>query len=453
MERGFAKNYKLGSSGSKSVIYVYYENEKITAISDHPFLNKTNFINVKEAPKGALSLYLIRNGRIMLRNKIPTKDLRIAVVSPWGINCGIATYAKYLVDQMRGLVCELKIFAEYADDESCVNDEKDSVKRCWDRSGDYHSIYHYINEYNPDIIYVQHEFGFFHKTNLFCSLMSQLSKWRTIVTLHTVLDHDVDNDEARLDYTTRALSEAACREVIVHTPRAKVTLLGRGFSGRVHFVPHGCYISSDMRKLPATKYGMFPKHSLFQYGFGGEHKGWEAAINVVEILAPKYPDIFYIGVFNASEKDEAANIYHEKLLKIVRDKGLEGHVAILKGYQSEVMLSNFLRSVKACLFLYQTPNAYWASWGASGAIQQPLSLGVPLVLSRFPAFQEMEKHLPLTSSNAEAAALIDRIFSDEEFEKDMITRSTALANDRSWDRVAHWYLSCSTNQDFEAPCL
>lgn len=434
--------------------FVYYENEKITAISDHAFKGERKFLKAESMPSGSLSLYLIRKGRLMKRDQIPWQDMRVAVISDWGINCGIATYTKYLCNQLRPLVADLRIFAEDANPEFCENDETDKVTRCWNRAGDYSSIREHIEKFNPDVIFLQHEFGLFHKANLFCSLMSQLSRWRTIVTLHTVLDHDVESDEARLDYMTRSLSEAACREVIVHTPRARLTLRDRGFSGHIHFIPHGCHSPSQLKRLPATKYGMFPKHSLFQYGFGGAHKGWESAIAVVEQLAVKYPDIFYIGVFNvSSDTDDRSNAYHEKLLKIVRDKGLEKNIAILKGYQSETMLSNFLRSVKACLFLYQVPNNNWASWGASGAIQQPLSLGVPMVLSRFPAFQEMEGKLPLCGSVEEAIDLIDRIFSDETFEEEMFKRSHALAQDRSWERVASWYLECSPGEDFNAKCL
>lgn len=433
--------------------FLYFENEKVTAVSDHPFRNKNNFIMVDSVPEGSLSLYRVREGKLMRRDQVPLSQMRVAVISDWGINCGIATYTKYLCGQLNLLVGDLRIFAEHAPVEFCTNDENDKVTRCWDRSGEYTSIYQHIAEFNPDVIFVQHEFGLFHKANLFCSMMSQLSKWRTVVTLHTVLDHDVENFEARLDYMTRSLSEAACREVIIHSPRARATLRDRGFSGRVHFIPHGCLPPANLKRLPATKYGMFPKHSLFQYGFGGPHKGWEAAIEVVEQLTEKYPDIFYVGVFNVSAKDERSHAYHEKLLKIIRDKGLQKHIAILKGYQSEAMLSNFLRSVKACLFLYQVPNIYWASWGASGAIQQPLSLGVPMVLSRYPAFLEMEGKLPLCSNTDEAVQLIDRIFSDESFENEMLQKSLALAEDRSWHRIAAWYLECSEHEDYNAKCL
>lgn len=433
--------------------YLYFENEKAIALSDHPFLNENNFITLDSVPEGPLSLYKVRKGKLMKGDQIPLESLRVAVISNWGINCGIATYTKYLCNQLRVLVGDLRIFAEDAAPEYCLNDKNDQVTRCWDRSGEYQSIYKHVAEYDPDIIFVQHEFGLFHKANLFCSMMSQLSKWRTVVTLHTVLEHDVDNLEARLDYMTRSLSEAACREVIVHSPRARGTLRDRGFSGRVHFIPHGCLPPANLKRLPATKYGMFPKHSIFQYGFGGAHKGWESAIDVVDRLVKKYPDVFYVGIFNVSSSDERANAYHEKLLKIVRDKSLEKHVAILKGYQSEVMLSNFLRSVKACLFLYQVPHSYWASWGASGAIQQPLSLGVPMVLSRYPAFLEMEGKLPLCSNIDEAVELIDRIFSDEQFEHEMLKKSIALSEDRSWDRIAAWYLECSANEDYNARCL
>ncbi len=76
-----------------------------------------------------------------------------------------------------------------------------------------------------------------------------------------------------------------------------------------------------------------------------------------------------------------------------------------------------------------------------------------MVLSRYPAFMEMEGKLPLCSNTDEAVQLIDRIFSDESFENEMLQKSLALAEDRSWHRIAAWYLECSEHEDYNAKCL
>jgi glycosyltransferase involved in cell wall biosynthesis len=390
--------------------------------------------------------YTVRRGKIMKKGANPET---VVVISDYGINCGIATYTKYLCDALRPLVSDLIILAEHA----AGLPEEPGVIRCWDRkSSDYSRLCAEVEKINPDLIIIQHEFGLFHKLNAWNTLMSQLSRWRTVVTFHTVLEHDVPNEVARLDYMTRSLAEAACREIIVHTPRARKTLRARGFSGRVHFIPHGCFAPDRSPRLPSTKYGMYPPHSIFQYGFGGTHKGWEFAIETVERLVKQYHEVIYVGIFNVPISG-SNTVYYRSLLDMVKSKGLDNNVAIHRGYQSEDMLKNFIRSSRVALFPYQVPNANWASWGASGAVQLPISMGLPIIMTHYPAFMEFKGRLPLVNTPDEAAAVIDRIFSDKEYEKQVSDQAFAIAEERRWDKVAKWYLGATADKDFNAPVV
>jgi len=391
--------------------------------------------------------YVVRDSKIVSRY---SKPANVAVISVYNINCGIATYTKYLCDALAPLVTNLKIFAEHASRDKKTEQDEPYVHRCWNRyDDDFAELQNELDKFNPDLVIIQHEFGIFHQINVWNSLMGQLSKWRTVVTFHTVLDHDVTDEIARLDYTTRSLAEAPCPEIIVHTPLARKPLRGRGYSGRIHYIPHGCFAPDRSPRLPSTKYNMFPKYSIFQYGFGGTHKGWEFAIDTVEILKNKYPDILYVGMFNTIEPNMKSK-YFQSLLDLIRKKNLLKNVALQKGYQTEEMLRNYIRSCRVCIFPYQRPNPHWASWGASGAIQLPISLGCPLVLSNYPSFMEFEGRLPLVNTASEAAEVIDKIFSDPLYEKEMSDTCFSISEERNWDIVAQWYLSTNPNEDFNA---
>jgi glycosyltransferase involved in cell wall biosynthesis len=436
--------------------YLYYRGETPVFVSDLQLTPDDKTLKCLVLPEGQLTpenfgKYLVREGQVIDRENIPRDMLRVAMISDYGIKCGIATYTKFLCDALRPLVRELKIFAEEAATANPEQDLEDQVIRCWDRMGDYSRIPVLMKKFDPDIIFIQHEFGLFHQVDAWNSLLSQLSHWRTVTVFHTVLEHNVPNREARLDYTCRALSEAACPEIIVHSPKARATLLDRGYSGLVHHIPHGCFDPSPER-LPSTKYGMFPKHSIFQYGFGSKHKGWETALDVVDQLKDKYPDLMYIGMFSLSEFGSEGQIaYHKQLLDMIQERGLSKHCAIHRGFSSEQMLSNFIRSTRVCLFPYKAPNSNWASWGASGAIQRPLSHGVPVVLSDFSQFAEYEGILPICKTTEEMVSTIDRIFSDPAYEKELCDTALKLSEDRKWSRVADWYLSCTSKKEFNAP--
>lgn len=143
--------------------------------------------------------------------------------------------------------------------------------------------------------------------------------------------------------------------------------------------------------------------------------------------------------------------YFRHLLDVVEKKELTSNVALHHGYQSDEVLKNFLRSCKLAMFPYQIPHKDWASWGASGAIQLPISLGVPMILSNYPAFQEFKGRIPLVTSPQEAADQIDKIFSDPSYCVTLSESAFAIADERQWDKVAQWYLSTSPNIDFNAP--
>ena len=375
------------------------------------------------------------------------------MISDYKINCGIATYTKYLCDELKLLVSNLVILAEDRIGTAESVEDEPYVIRCWDRSSDdYSRLYREVERLNPDLIIIQHEFGLFHRMDSWNCLLSQLSRWRVAVTFHTVLEHRVPDLKAQLDYKTRFMAEVCCREIIVHTPKAREALRDRGYSGRVHYIPHGCFKPQRLDKLPVTKYDMFSSYSIFQYGFGGTHKGWEFAIETVEQLVEKYPRVIYVGVFNVPvfERNDA---YFRKLLDLVKKKGLEKNIALHRGFQTEEMLRNFIRSCRVALFPYQVPNRNWCSWGASGAIQLPLSLGIPMVLSNFPAFLEYEGRLPIVTTPQEAAEEIDRIFSDEEYANKLSEAAYSLSEERSWDKIARRYLAVTKDVDYdtEAP--
>jgi glycosyltransferase involved in cell wall biosynthesis len=397
--------------------------------------------------KDIIANYYIRDKSIQSRDNIQT----VIMISDYNVNCGIATYTKYLCDELKLLVSNLVILAEDKIDAigSTLEDEP-YVIRCWERSSaDFNRLYQEVEKLNPDLIIIQHEFGLFHKMDSWNCLLSQLSRWRVVVTFHTVLEHRVPDLKAQLDYRTRFMAEAPCREIIVHTPKARDTLRDRGYSGRVHYIPHGCFKPQRLDKLPVTKYDMFSSYSIFQYGFGGSHKGWEFAIDTVELLVEKYPDVIYVGLFNVPIF-ERNDIYFRKLLDLVKAKGLEKNVALHRGFQSEDMLKNFIRSCRVALFPYQVPNKNWCSWGASGAIQMPISLGIPMILSQFPAFVEYAGRLPIVASPQDAATEIDRIFSDAAYATQLSEAAYAISEERSWDKAAKWYLSTTRDEDFDA---
>ena len=79
----------------------------------------------------------------------------------------------------------------------------------------------------------------------------------------------------------------------------------------------------------------------------------------------------------------------------------------------------------------------------------PISLGIPMVLSNFPAFIEFQDRLPIVTTPHEAAAEIDRIFSDEEYATTLSEMAFTISNERSWDKIAKCYLAITKDADYD----
>ena len=89
-----------------------------------PFLHETNSVvsNYRFSKEGEMQckmeediLKLIwKRKRVRAKEYTmkPHSEMRVAIVCNWLTKCGISTYSKYLVDSMRPMVNEIRIFSE-----------------------------------------------------------------------------------------------------------------------------------------------------------------------------------------------------------------------------------------------------------------------------------------------------------------------------------------------------
>lgn len=427
-------------------MFIAYRGRKIVTVGSQEF--RSDQFQVIECPTDLKHLsareiidnYEIWRGQVVLKTAVeetPPKQLKVAMIASYGINCGIATYTKYLCDELRPLVQELRIFSEFHEKVDPSADDKANVVRCWDRNGNYAGIIPEIEAYDPDIIYVQHEYGCFNHGSNWNVLMGHLSRWRTVVVLHSVYDH-VD----------KLIFEAPCKEIVVHSLGGRDLLRKKGITHcPVHYIPHGCLkpIESELSMSQISN-----DHLLFQYGFGFEYKGWENAILIVEKLREKYPNVLYIGVFNVSKfSEDFNNQYYDKLMGIIRSKNLTKNIVLHKGFRSEEVLLSYLKQSKVGLFPYWN-HPEWRVYGASGAIRLVLASGVPMVMGDVPFFEEFKGVVPVCSTIDQYVEEITKLFEDYSYEQQIKKQIRDFINARSWDKIAQWYLGVRSKKELTA---
>ncbi len=411
------------------------KNNRIYIVSDYPITNSEfQILEVPEEFNNISSKDLIVGGKVKnnnivfkLKNK-PAKDIKLALVGNWKMRCGISTYAENLWPEIVKHVGDYKLFIEENIGESTgplnqmgteiIADDKISV--CWKRGKSLQRLVNEINVYDPDIVFIQHEFGLWSSASYWLSLMSQLSEYRVIVTMHSIFHHK-----------DKTICEAAMPEIISHLQGGyDVLKYEKKIPSKVHVIPHGCYLYTGEKLWNFYK----SNHTFITQGFGFKYKQFEYCINAVAILKEKYSDVFFTALFSESEYNKIEHqIYYNELLDLVNELGVQENVALIKGYQSDETINSYLNTNKVSVFPYGS-NPEHEVFGASGAARLAMSKGIPVISSSVNHFSD----LPTIKADSpeKIAEELDRLFSDKKNIENQLQKQMEYLTENSWENIA-----------------
>jgi len=423
--------------------FVSIKNNRIYTVSDHSVVDSNS--NVLEVPKeldsvssvDLISYGKIRNGKIAYdTSHQPSSNLRVALVGNWRMRCGIAAYAENLWPEVAKHVGDFKLFIEHSPDYSgalnIFGDQvlpEDKVSVCWKRGESLRSLVNEIKEYDPDIVWIQHEFGLFPNACHWLSMMTQLSRYRVIVTMHSVFHH-----------RDKTICEAAIPEIVTHLQGGyDVLKKEKGISGKVYVIPHGCSSYSNERLWNFYR----TNKTFMQHGYGFVYKGWENSIKTVALLKEKYPDVFFTGLFSESPYNlPAHNIYYNELMDLIDKLDVQENVAIIRGFQSEATLDSYLRTNQVAIFPY-IDNKEHEVFGASGAARTAMTKGLPVITSSVNHFSDLNTIKADTPE--EIAEALERCFADKQFRENQISKQVEYLNEYSWEKIGYRYIELFEN--------
>lgn len=359
--------------------------------------------------------------------KSSTQKMKLAFVGNWKMQCGIATYSENLLPEVAKHFGDFKLFIEKNDFPTgpvhMVGDvvvANDKVTSCWKRGEPLQDLVNAIKEYDPDVVWIQHEFGIWPNAGAWLSMMSQLANYRVVVTMHSVFHH-----------RDKTIVEAAMPEIIVHLDGAKKVLNDeKGISSPIHVLPHGC-----APVLNAERLWNFYKsdHTFMQFGFGFRYKGWEKSIRAAAILREKYPDVFFTGLFSESPFNMVDHqVYYDELIRLVDELKLTSNVAILRGYQSDSALDSFMRTNQVVVFPYVSHPQHEV-FGVSGAARLAMSKTVPVITTNVNHFSDVPTLKADTPE--EIAEALDMMFSNQLSRKTQVQKQLEYLNENTWKKV------------------
>ncbi len=388
----------------------------ITAVSDRRFTGAGETFKINTS---------LANGKALLGKRLIRDHggLKVAMISNWGQECGISTYAAYLEKALRPVVKSFKIFSEEGIEPS------ENIIPCWKRGQSMTKCMTLLKEYNPDFVLIQHEFGIFPKAPYLLQMLQALDSFPYAVILHSTYEH--------LD---KSICTSAMKNIIVHTDTAKNILKTLGNSSEVSVIPHGCAQFPDRQEL----WNIFQTpYAIVQFGFGFFYKGVDRAIDALHILKKKNPDkyhnIFYC--YLCSENPHTKNIHNEYqdfLVKKIDSLGLKDNVAIVKKWNTDQEINNYLRTAKLAIFPYLI-NPGNVVYGASGALRIAFANGIPCIASESHLFDEVPG-LPRPTDAESLANEIDNVFSNSNYKSKLIVNQDHYVENNTWDITADRYL-------------
>lgn len=350
------------------------------------------------------------------------KELRVAGICNWGDQCGIATYSEQLIAELKKHVKEVKIFAEVTDGID------DGIDRCWKRGESCSNVVRKIIDYNPDVIFIQHEFGIFPKATHFLKLLEMIDNIPYVITLHSVYEH--------LDKT---VCTSYIKNIITHNDNGKRCLENLGHKNNVYVLKHGCNVYEDTSQL----WNIFQnEHAIIQFGFGFDYKGLDCAIEAVDILknrSEKFKDIFYCYLCSESNHTRSIqNRYYSEIRELVEKRGLGDNIVVLRGYLSDQHIRNFLRTAKLAVFPYKN-DLNNVVYGSSGAVRKAMSNGIPVIASDCHLFDDLDGIVPRPSNPQQLADEIEKVFTSQEYKQELLKKSKEFVVKYSWENVGKEY--------------
>ena len=335
----------------------------------------------------------------------------IGWITSWGIKCGIATYSRFLVEQMDDEVVVL-----------CQSGEGDveGAIPCWKRDSKFFSgIIAQIAAKGIDTIVIQHQPGLLRFSYL-NELLLKLSEMdvKVFITMHNTRDRSRFFPSKRIERAVEGLK--TCSTVMVHTKTDVENLEKLGVSENVVMIPHGIYPppSNDAGTLPIEG------RVMGTFGFLLPHKGQIQLVEAFERL-PGWDELLLLcATRKGSGKMET------KIISLIEEKGLTGKVRLITDFLDDDVAISTLSKCELLVFPYQNTNE-----SASGAVRMGVASGAPIAVSPIPIFDDIEGSIRMRGTSVDDIVASISMLSDEDLESSRKSISE-FRDSLQWSEVA-----------------
>ena len=305
--------------------------------------------------------------------------MKIAWLSSWPPRpCGIATYSEELITALRKAQNDIHVICHPdggRSREKNVYPVMNTEVPGWDET-----VYDKVQNINPDIVHIQHEYGLYqtsadHASGLFRFLfrLQAQGKYPAVITYHSVY--------SRLNPMIRLYMDVMQRLVqagIVHAEYQWMNLhanLGR-LVDNLYVIPHGAAAGVSISNAQAKKkLGLTGKLVLGMIGWFTQTKGFDQVLQIWDDLTEELGDNTWLVLAgDARLGDPNQTDYKKKLLDLVEQCVYRDRIKVLQGSFSPEEYNRIMAAFDLMVMPYTFASQ-------SGNLAHSFALGVPAVVS------------------------------------------------------------------------
>ena len=363
----------------------------------------------------------------LVARPIARSQLRIAVVSSWGVRCGIAEYTALLLG---GLPAGLRAPTVLAYRRADASDGPPTIVPSWEIGERFVAadLARAISREDPQVLMIQHQPGLIGWPMLPNLLTDARVRGRTIVvTMHNTRDLDT-MDEASRAFLLSALGEVA--RLIVHSARDLDRLSGFGLDNIV-MVPHGATPAAPNHRPSARPLLRGEAPIIGTYGFLLAPKGFGPLIEALKIVRQTWPRAT-LRMVTAIYDEGPSEVEHHALLDLANRIGLGDALDWHTGFLPRDTSLELLRGCDLLVLPYRPTGE-----AASGALHTALASLVPTAVTPVDIFREAGDAVAQLSGDVPdvMAPGIVALLQDPDRRRALQARQEAWLEGRSWTRI------------------
>ncbi len=351
--------------------------------------------------------------------------MRIGMVSTFPpIECGIGTYASYLVEELKKLHNEVYIVSQ-------TGAEGERVYPVFNATdGDLaEKVFEAMIKFTPDVVHIQHEYGLFGK-HMGVNVIPLLYKFKfagipVVVTLHSVYE-DFNDKQALITDALLRISSA----VIVHHNFQKDSLRATIKKGaNIYIIPHGAreatLVPNAKKKLKVEG-----KKTILVTGYFRPNKGYDRVVKMFPDIVKEVPEAWLLiaGKTRLQEYGE----YRDYFFRLIEESPARDRILVLRGQFPQKTLDTIISAADIVPMPYLT--------GAqSGIMAHCLAFGRPIVASPLKSFVETieESKAGLIAEKDRFVEAIVRILNDDKLARELSENALRFVKNRlSWKKIA-----------------